>query len=111
MQPPQGTKLGLVLTRRKSIMTNNPNGFQRETKIKDKWLDAVQNFITLGQSCLNEGSKPEPDCPELWSDRDFLLLISASLKICSTSELWCKVWFVCHTSLHVCTRLELKQKE
>ena len=36
------------------VMTNNPNGFQREIKIKE-----VENFKYLGAIISNEGSKPE----------------------------------------------------
>ena len=39
------------------VMTNNPNCFQRETKIKDQWLEAVENFKYLGSIISNEGSK------------------------------------------------------
>ena len=38
---------------------NNPNGFQREIKIKGQRLDAVENFKYLGATISNEGSKPE----------------------------------------------------
>ena len=39
------------------VMTNKPNGFQREIKIK-----AVENIKYLGATISNEGSKPEsPD--------------------------------------------------
>ena len=41
------------------VMTNNPNGFQREIKIKDKRLEEVENFKYLGAIISNEGSKPE----------------------------------------------------
>ena len=40
------------------VMTNNPNGFQREIKIKGQRLD-VENFKYLGAIISNEGSKPE----------------------------------------------------
>ena len=40
-------------------MTNNPNGFQREIKIKGQRLDEVENFKYLGAIISNEGSKPE----------------------------------------------------
>ena len=38
------------------VMTNNPNGFQREIKIKGQRLEEVK---TLGAIISNEGSKPE----------------------------------------------------
>ena len=40
-------------------MTNNPNGFQREIKIKGQRLEEVENFKYLGAIISNEGSKPE----------------------------------------------------
>ena len=40
------------------VMTNNPNGFQREIKMKGQRLDEVENFKYLG-AIINEGSKPE----------------------------------------------------
>ena len=41
------------------VMTNNPNGFQREIKIKGQRLEEVENFKYLGAIISNEGSKPE----------------------------------------------------
>ena len=41
------------------VMTNNPNGFQREIKIKGQRLEEVENFKYLGAVISNEGSKPE----------------------------------------------------
>ena len=41
------------------VMTNNPNGFQREIKIKGQMLEEVENFKYLGAIISNEGSKPE----------------------------------------------------
>ena len=41
------------------VMTNNPNGFQREIKIKCQRLEEVENFKYLGVIISNEGSKPE----------------------------------------------------
>ena len=41
------------------VMTNNPNGFQREITIKGQRLAEVQNFKYLGAIISNEGSKPE----------------------------------------------------
>ena len=34
------------------VMTNNPNGFQRELKIKGQRLEEVETSSTLGQSSL-----------------------------------------------------------
>ena len=41
------------------VMTNNPNGFQREIKIKGQRLEEVETFKYLGAIISNEGSKPE----------------------------------------------------
>ena len=41
------------------VMTNNPNGFRREIKIKGQRLEEVENFKYLGAIISNEGSKPE----------------------------------------------------
>ena len=41
------------------VMTNNPNGFQREIKIKGQRLEEVENLKYLGAIISNEGSKPE----------------------------------------------------
>ena len=43
----------------KKVMTNNPNGFQREIKINGQRLEEVENFKYLGAIISNEGSKPE----------------------------------------------------
>ena len=40
------------------VMTNNPNGFQREIKIKGQRLEEVENKY-IGAIISNEGSKPE----------------------------------------------------
>ena len=41
------------------VMTNNPNGFQREIKIKSQRLEEVENVKYFGAIISNEGSKPE----------------------------------------------------
>ena len=41
------------------VMTNNPNDFQREIKIKGQRLEGVENFKYLGAIISNKGSKPE----------------------------------------------------
>ena len=41
------------------VMTNNPNGLQREIKIKGQRLEEVESFKYLGAIISNEGSKPE----------------------------------------------------
>ena len=40
------------------VMTNNPNGFQREIMIKGQSLEEVENFKYLGAIISNEGLKP-----------------------------------------------------
>ena len=40
------------------VMTNNPNGFQREIKIKDQRLEEVEKLSTLGQSSLMKDQNP-----------------------------------------------------
>ena len=60
-------RLGTTTTRYKmeigpdktKVMKNNPNGFQREIKIKGQRLEEVENFKYLGTIISNEGSKPE----------------------------------------------------
>ena len=41
------------------MLTNNPNGFRREIKIKGQRLEEVENFKYLGAIISNKGSKPE----------------------------------------------------
>ena len=41
------------------VMTNNPNGFQREIMIKCQRLEEVENFKYLGEIISNERSEPE----------------------------------------------------
>ena len=40
------------------VMTNNPNGFQREIKIKGQRLKEVETSSTLGQSSLTKDQNP-----------------------------------------------------
>ena len=40
------------------VMTNNPDGFQRELKIKGQRLEEVENFKYLGATVSNEILKP-----------------------------------------------------
>ena len=49
-------KIGLDKTK---VMSNNPNGFQREIKVKGQRLEEVENFKYLGAIMSNEGSEPE----------------------------------------------------
>ena len=41
------------------VMTDNPNGFQREINIKGQRLEEVENFKYFGAIISNEGSKPK----------------------------------------------------
>ena len=41
------------------VMTNNPQGFKKEIKVKGQKLEAVNNFKYLGSIVTDEGSKPE----------------------------------------------------
>ena len=41
------------------VMTNNPNGFQREIKVKGQGLEVFENFKYLLTIIYNEGSKSE----------------------------------------------------
>ena len=41
------------------VMTNNPNRFQREIKIKGQRLEEEENFKYLGATISNQESKPE----------------------------------------------------
>ena len=41
------------------VMKNNPNGFQREIKLKGQRLEEVKNFKYLGAIISNEGSQPK----------------------------------------------------
>ena len=41
------------------VMTNNPNDFKREIKIKGQMPEALENFKYLGSLISNEGSKPK----------------------------------------------------
>ena len=70
------------------VMTNKPNGFQREIKRKGQRLEEVENFKYLGAIISNEGSKPEilsriaqttADLSRLkiiWLDKNILLRLS-----------------------------------
>ena len=40
------------------VMTNNPNGFQREIKIKGQRLEEVENFKYLGQLSVTKDQNP-----------------------------------------------------
>ena len=40
------------------VITNNPNGFQRQIKIKGQRLEAVENLSTLEKSSLTKDENP-----------------------------------------------------
>ena len=44
---------------KRKVMTNNPNSFQREIKIKGQRLEERGKFQVLSLFASNEGSKPE----------------------------------------------------
>ena len=89
------------------VMTNNPNGFQREIKIKDQRLEDVDNFKYLGAIISNEGSKPEilsriahttaalSRLKIIWRDKNILLASKVKLMwtvIVSTFLYACESW-------------------
>ena len=88
-------------------MTNNPNGFQREIKIKGQRLAEVENFKYLGAVISNEGSKPEilsriaqttvalSRLKIIWRDKNILLASKVKLMrmlILSTFLYACESW-------------------
>ena len=89
------------------VMTNNPNGFQREIKIKGQRLEKVENFKYLGAIISNQGSKPEIlsriDQTEaalsrlkiIWRDKNISLAFKVKLMrtlILSTFIYACESW-------------------
>ena len=91
------------------VMTNNPNGFQRELKIKGQRLEEVENFKYLGAIISNEGSKPEilsriaqrtaalSRLKIIWRDKNISLASKVKLMqmlILSTFLYACKSWTV-----------------
>ena len=88
------------------VMTNNPNGFQRESMIKGQRLEEV-NFKYLGTIISNEGSKPEilsriaqttarlSRFKIIWRDKNISLASKVHQKralILSTSLRACESW-------------------
>ena len=91
------------------VMTNNPNGFQREIKIKSQRLEEVENFkyLQVGAIISNEGSKPEilsrialttaalSRLKVIWRDRNISLASKVKLMrtlILSTFLYACESW-------------------
>ena len=90
-----------------NVMTNNPNDFQIEIKIKDQRLEEVENFKYLGAIISNEGSKPEilsriaqttaalSRLKIIWRDKNILLASKVNLMqslILSTFLYACESW-------------------
>ena len=73
------------------VMTNNPNGFQREIKIKGQRLEEVENIKYIGAIISNEGSTPEilsriaqttaalPRLKIIWRDKNISLASKVKL--------------------------------
>ena len=89
------------------VMTNNPNGFQREIKIKGQRLEEVENFKYLGAIISNQGSKPEilsridltaaalSRLKMIWRDKNISLAFKVKLMrtlILSTFIFACESW-------------------
>ena len=89
------------------VMTNNPNGFQREIKIKGQRLEEVENVKYLGAIISKEGSKPEilsriaqttaalSRLEIIWRDKNILLASTVKLMltlILSTFLYACESW-------------------
>ena len=76
------------------VMTNNPNGFQKEIKIKGQRLEEVENSKYLGAIISNEGSKPEilsriaqttaalSRLKIIWRDKNISLASKVNLSLC-----------------------------
>ena len=85
------------------VMTNNPNGFQREIKIKCQKIEEAENFKYLGAFISNEGSKPEilsriaalSRLKIIWRDKNISLASKVKLMrtlILSTFLYACESW-------------------
>ena len=106
-------RLGRTTTRYKmeigpdktKVMTNNPNGFQREIKIKCQRLEEVENFKYLGAIISNEGSKPEilsriakttaalSRLKIIWRDKNISLASKVKLTLILSTFLYdCESW-------------------
>ena len=69
------------------VMTKNPNGFQREIKLKGQRLEEVENFKYLGAIISNERPKPE-----ILSRIAQTTTALSRLKIISTFLYACESW-------------------
>ena len=89
------------------VMTNNPNAFQREIKIKGQRLEEVKIFKYLGAIISNDGSKPDIlsriaqttatlfTLNSIWRDKNILLASEVKLMrtlILSTFLCACESW-------------------
>ena len=89
------------------VITNDPNSFQREIKIKGQRLEEVENFKFLGAITFNEGSKPEilsriaqtttalSRLKIIWTDKNISLASKAKLMrtlILYTFHYACESW-------------------
>ena len=71
------------------VITNNPNGFQREIKIKEQRLEEVENFKYLRAIICNEGSKPRiaqttaalSRLKVIWRDKNISLVSKVKLML------------------------------
>ena len=102
------TRYKLEIGRGKTkVMTNNPNGFQREIKIKGQRLEEVENYKYLGAIISNEGLKSEilsriaqttaalSRLKIIWMDKDISLASTVKLMrtvILSTFLCTCESW-------------------
>ena len=91
------------------VMTNNPNGFESEIKIKSQMLESLEYFKYLGSIISNEGSKPEilstiaqttaslSRLKIIWRDKNISLASKVKLMrtlILSTFLYACKSWIL-----------------
>ena len=88
------------------VMTNNPNDFQREIKIKGRRLEEMENFKYLGAIISSEGSKPDilsriaqttaalSRLKIIWKDKNISLASKVKLMrtLISTLLYTCKSW-------------------
>ena len=105
------------------VMTNNPNGFQREIKIKGQRLEEVEKFKYLGAIISNEGSEPESlsriaqttaalsILKIIWRDKNISLASKVKLMrtlILSTFLYACESWILTAESKRRIQALEMR---